>query len=533
MGVGALVAITLIVSMTLIGVKRQRPRGTSNGGSSGEDTDATEAAASPRVSDLSSAGEDSAGEDNTTLSVELTQTSARGPVRKKMKVPLLSKQAQNRQANMTSYIPITHVAPTSDLKTAGARAKASGSGSGDTNGSSSMSHDGASTTLYDDPSSFNTFSLNENSLEFHDSFTLKDSDILHAAHKGFNNDDAASMTSFDAHSDVYSQISDDMMEALDGYALDDLSLVCEPAGGMRPQASPRPLPDQMSYAGSGGTGGTGDNIYEDRFVLPHGWFVEKDPNTGRMYYANLRTGETTWDRPSVAAPVPLQTPFSSSSSYSSSSSSSSSASSSSKKVKKTKKGNRQPRPTKSDDPRAAAAAKNSRSRARKWTKEEDEYIRQMVQVQDVCRWKEMGKSIHRTGAQCSQRWRKVLDPKVKRFVKWTPAEDVQLIKIHTDHPDWSNKQVAALMPERTPTQCHNRWWDKVNPVLRWEEWSQEEDRTLWEARKTGASWSKIIQLHACLRNRAHVAAKNRWHSLNLAKKKAAKKSLSHTCTTMT
>ena len=168
---------------------------------------------------------------------------------------------------------------------------------------------------------------------------------------------------------------------------------------------------------------------------------------------------------------------------------------------------------KSDDPRAAVAAKESRSKSRKWTPEEDDYIRDMVKNQGVCRWKEMSKSIARTGAQCSQRWKKVLDPNVKRFVRWTSDEDAELIKIHSMHPDWSNKQVAELMPDRTPTQCHNRWWDKANPLLRWEKWSQTEDNAVWEGRKTGASWSKIVAEAPCLLNRAHVAVKNRWHSL--------------------
>ena len=162
--------------------------------------------------------------------------------------------------------------------------------------------------------------------------------------------------------------------------------------------------------------------------------------------------------------------------------------------------------------------------ARLWTPEEDDHIRDTVsKTQGVVRWKQMGKQISRTGPQCSQRWKKVLDPNVKRFVKWTSDEDAKLIQIHSTHPDWSNKQVAELMPDRTPTQCHNRWWDKVNPLLRWETWSPTEDSAVWEGRKTGASWSKIIQQNSCLVNRAHVAVKNRWHSLNLAKKNKAKK----------
>jgi len=44
-------------------------------------------------------------------------------------------------------------------------------------------------------------------------------------------------------------------------------------------------------------------------ALPAGWMELQDPNSGRVYYANQTTGETTWDRPTITpapAPVPAQ-----------------------------------------------------------------------------------------------------------------------------------------------------------------------------------------------------------------------------------
>jgi protein transport protein SEC31 len=35
----------------------------------------------------------------------------------------------------------------------------------------------------------------------------------------------------------------------------------------------------------------------DSSQLPHGWIVLQDPSSGRPYYANSSTGETTWDKP--------------------------------------------------------------------------------------------------------------------------------------------------------------------------------------------------------------------------------------------
>lgn len=181
------------------------------------------------------------------------------------------------------------------------------------------------------------------------------------------------------------------------------------------------------------------------------------------------------------------------------------------------------RRTSSADERDKLQALNARRKCKKWTSEEDAHILAYVKTHGPSNWKKMGVSIGRTGAQCSQRWRKVLNPEVKRFVKWTPEEDARLIEIHKEHPDWTNKQIASQMLDRTPTQCHNRWNDKVNPTLRWGNWKPEEDRIIWEKRKIGHSWSKIVKENPVLINRAHVAVKNRWHSLELARKRASKK----------
>jgi hypothetical protein len=112
---------------------------------------------------------------------------------------------------------------------------------------------------------------------------------------------------------------------------------------------------------------------------------------------------------------------------------------------------------------------------------------------------------------------------VRRNAKWTAEEDALLTRLHEDNPGWQNKQFASQLPNRTPTQCHNRWWDKVNPALRWNEWSAEEDALLLEGRAKGMSWSKIVKGYPCLHNRAYVAAKNRWHKLENDTRKVKKK----------
>ena len=97
------------------------------------------------------------------------------------------------------------------------------------------------------------------------------------------------------------------------------------------------------------------------------------------------------------------------------------------------------------------------------------------------------------------------------------------MSIRSVHPDWGDKMVASMMPNRTPTQVHNRWWCKVNPVLRWGEWSEEEDQVVMEGRAFGLKWVVISEQNVCLRNRALIALRNRWDKLNRRRKREEKK----------
>ena len=163
------------------------------------------------------------------------------------------------------------------------------------------------------------------------------------------------------------------------------------------------------------------------------------------------------------------------------------------------------------------AALKARQKARTWTDEEDNHILASVNANGTKGWATVGKPIRRTAAQCAQRWHKVLNPSIKKFVKWTSLEDARLVAIHQAHPEWSNKEIAEYMPGRTSTQCDNRWRDKANPALRWGEWSYVEDQSMLEGRAAGLSWTNIVKTYPCLVNRAAVAVKNRWHSLQRPK----------------
>ena len=172
---------------------------------------------------------------------------------------------------------------------------------------------------------------------------------------------------------------------------------------------------------------------------------------------------------------------------------------------------------------SSSGKSGSNSGRRKWTQQEDTFIRNAVAADGEWGWVKMAEHLNRTGDQCMYRWRRVLDPTIKKRLKWTKEEDAQLLSIRSAHLDWGDKMVASMMPNRTPTQVHNRWWCKVNPVLRWGEWSAEEDRVVVEGRNSGLAWVAIAERNPCLRNRALIALRNRWDKLNRRRKREEKK----------
>ena len=71
------------------------------------------------------------------------------------------------------------------------------------------------------------------------------------------------------------------------------------------------------------------------------------------------------------------------------------------------------------------------------------------------------------------------EPVVRRMA-WSAEEDDRLSALVAEHGAKRWSVIAELMPGRIGKQCRERWHNHVNPAVRKEEWTNEEDARILE-----------------------------------------------------
>jgi hypothetical protein len=101
-------------------------------------------------------------------------------------------------------------------------------------------------------------------------------------------------------------------------------------------------------------------------------------------------------------------------------------------------------------------------------------------------------------------------PKRGKRNSFTPEEDARLVELVTDHPSDSWAAIAAQFPGRSARQCRERWNDYLNPNIRMEPWTEQEDELLLvQIERFGHQWKMIATGFA---QRSASDIKNRWYS---------------------
>ncbi|KAH7883869.1 hypothetical protein F5I97DRAFT_1813546 [Phlebopus sp. FC_14] len=164
-----------------------------------------------------------------------------------------------------------------------------------------------------------------------------------------------------------------------------------------------------------------------------------------------------------------------------------------------------------------------RTLGRSWTAQEDELLAQAVAIHgEVDNWKAVALLVPgRTNKACRKastslfkgnlrftRWLHSLSPNVKKTA-WTPEEDRLLLDLYQLYPaKWA--VIARSIPGRTDDACSKRYREALDPSLKRDEWTSEEDERLLDAyERLGGRWGQVGQEL----QRSGLGCRNRWRLL--------------------
>jgi Myb-like DNA-binding domain len=161
---------------------------------------------------------------------------------------------------------------------------------------------------------------------------------------------------------------------------------------------------------------------------------------------------------------------------------------------------------------------DARAWGRGWTKQKKSELEKEVmdcfKVHGFHDWSLIAEKVNRPPGACKSKWKFVVNPKIKRG-KWSKIEDEKLM---ARMEKWGNNwhRVAEKMDGRTSKQCQERYQLYLNPAIKSEDWTKDEDDILRSTvSKVGSEgWSTISTF---LPGRTSKYCRDRWRKISKVK----------------